>query len=68
MLNMHGYYTRDILLNGNIRISENLIEIYAIYLDAHRSRSAVHSVSNTCVLCPMSWVRITSPSEKFLGN
>ena len=33
MLNIYGHYTRDILLNGNVRISQKIIEIRAIYLD-----------------------------------
>ena len=46
MLNIYGYYTRVILLNENIRISDKIIEIRAIYLDTQRSRSAVHSVGS----------------------
>ena len=68
MLNIFFHYTWDILLNGNIRSSEKIIEIRAIYLDIHRSRSAVHNVASAWILCPMSWVRIPSPSEKFLGD
>ena len=41
------YYTRDILLNENIRISEKVIEIRAIYLHTQCPRSAVHSVGST---------------------
>ena len=54
MLNTAGHYTRDKIFNENIRISEKLMEILANYLDVHRSRSAVHSVGGTRILCPLS--------------
>ena len=53
MLNTYEHYTRGILLKENIRISEAIIEIRAIYLDTQLSRSAVHSVGSTLILCPM---------------
>ena len=58
--NIYGYYARGTLLNGYTGISGKVIEIFAIYLDAHRYCSAVHSVGSICILCPMSWVRIPS--------
>ena len=47
MLNVYDYYTRDILLNENIIISEKIIEIRGIYLYTQRPRSAVHIVDST---------------------
>ena len=37
-LNIYGYHTRGILLNGNIRISGKTIEILAIHLNTQHSR------------------------------
>ena len=46
MFNIYGYYKKDNLLDGNIRIT-GIIRIHGIYFDAYRSRSAVHSTGST---------------------
>ena len=48
MLGIFVYYTIDILLTENTKLSE--IEIRVTYFCTHRSRSAVHSLGRTNIV------------------
>ena len=63
MLNVYWCNTRNILLNGNIRISGILAQISEVCLCAHRLRGAVQCVDTTWIFCRISWVRNSSKSE-----